>query len=167
MGKLRSTINHIYQKIRVSRKIKNLSIKSAGIDEEGMPYVELKYGLKFFGLPISPKDRKYYAMLVPGSIKTVLPQECYRVAMDIVIRYQEGGLMLGGPRKEDYYKVKKGDSVAEMGAFLGYYSMYLAETVGPTGTIIAIEPLPKNLSILSKNIERNGLDNIKLVPKGV
>ncbi len=87
--------------------------------------------------------------------------------MNIIIRYQEAGLKLGGPKKEEQYVVKEGDYVAEMGAFRGYYIMNVARRVGDKGKIIAIEPIPNNLEYLKKNIKENKFKNVVIVPKGV
>ena len=133
---------------------------------EGIPYLELKDGLRFYGLRPSQKDKKYYK-LASSKVKKILPFEHYKVALDILIRFIEGGLKMGGPGKEMFYKVKPGDIVAEMGSYMGYYTMYLASKVGKKGRVIAIEPMPDNLSYLKKNIEYNGLTNVTIVEKGV
>jgi FkbM family methyltransferase len=163
--KLFKTIDLIFQKIRVTRAIKKLKVTDAGNDN-GIPYVELGNGMRFYGLAPSGKDRKYYDLL-PGNMKRRIPFESYKVAMDIVIRYVEGGLKLGGARKEYNYKVKEGDVVAEMGAYMGFYTMYLAEKVGSRGHVIAIEPMPDNLEYLKKNLAYNKIRNVSLVEKGV
>lgn len=161
-----SDIKYIWNRILLARKVSKLKIESAGIDYDEIPFVKLKDGPVFFGLKSSPKDKKYYNLL-PASQKSVLPFESFLVANDIVIRYFEGGLMLGGPHKELFYKTKAGDSVAEMGAYMGHYTIYLSEKVGKNGKVIAIEPMPDNLNILRKNIAENKLDNVIIVPKGV
>lgn len=158
-------LGFILQKIRITRKISSLHIGLAGT-EEGTPFVELDHGLRFYGLKVQGKDKKYYKLL-KRSTRKILPLECYRVALDIVIRYHEGGLKLGGPEKERYYKVKEGDTVAEMGAYMGYYTLYLAEKTGSSGKVVAIEPMPDNLAFLEKNVAYNKLGNVVVVKKGV
>lgn len=147
------------------RKVAKLDIENAGIDED-IPFVKLINGPVFYGLLSWPKLRKYYNLL-PLKTKAVLPFECFLIANDIVIRYFEGGLQLGGPAKELFYSAKTEDYVAEMGAYMGYYTIYLSEKVGPNGKVIAIEPMPDNLKILKKNIEKNNLTNVNIIPKGV
>ncbi len=59
--------------------------------------------------------------------------------------------------------VKSGDTVYDIGANIGYVSLSLAKQVGPKGSVIAFEPLPRNVDLLRKNIEINKLSNITLL----
>src|SRR3989442_798924 len=58
--------------------------------------------------------------------------------------------------------VAAGDTVYDVGANIGYVSLSLAKRVGPKGSVIAFEPVPRNVDLLRKNIEVNGLKNIQL-----
>lgn len=160
-------VRYIYQKVIVSSRVNKLPVVQAAVDSEGHAFVTLLDGLTFFGPKPHKKERKFYNLLLGSRIKRSIPFECYQIAIDIVIRYKEGNLKWGGPPKEAFYKVQGGDYIAEMGAFRGYYTMYLSQKVGPQGKIIAIEPIPSNLEYLRKNIEFNKLDNVFIVPKGV
>lgn len=166
MKKILQSADYIYNKIRITKKINDLSIVKAGVDTDETPYVQLGNKLYFYGFKSSDKDLKYYRLLLKKT-KEILPFICFRVAQDIVIRYYEGGLKLGGPKKEEYYKVKPADVVAEMGAYQGFYTMYLAEKAGKYGTVIAIEPFEENLFFLRKNILSNELSNVIIVNRGV
>ncbi|SRR6056297_2196355 len=161
-----SDFKYIFDKLLLINKVKRLNIEDAGVDNEGTPFIKLKNGPIFYGLKSKPKQKKYYNFL-NKRYKSRLPFEAYTVAEDIVIRYIEGGLKYGGPKKEMYYKIKPGDNVAEMGSYMGYYTIYLSERIGKDGKIIAIEPMPDNLKILKKNIIENNLQNVIIVPKGV
>ena len=151
---------------RILKKIQFLHIIKGDISEDNTPFVKLSNGLVFYGPPTQKKYEKYYNSL-NNDIKKLVKRECLGILLDIVIRYQEGGLKLGGPKKEESYRVHRGNVVVEMGAYLGYYCMYLSKKVGSKGIVIAIEPIPKNLKFLEKNINENGLDNVVLVKKGV
>jgi FkbM family methyltransferase len=59
--------------------------------------------------------------------------------------------------------VTEGDNVYDIGAHIGYVSLSLAKQVGPKGSVIAFEPVPRNAYLLRKNIEANGLKNIRLL----
>ena len=58
--------------------------------------------------------------------------------------------------------VRRGDTVYDVGANIGYFSLSLAKQVGPTGHVIAFEPIPRNLEVLRKNIENNRLSNVQV-----
>jgi len=58
-------------------------------------------------------------------------------------------------------KVRQGMTVFDIGADIGYYSLLLAKLVGPTGLVFSFEPIPKAKWYLDKNIEMNGLDNVR------
>lgn len=161
------TISFVRNKLSLTSKINALDIEKSGIDQDGDPYVKLRDGFIFYGPhPRGEKDRKFYALL-SSETKSKLLFECYGVAQDIVIRFNEGGLKYRGPKKNSIYEVKEGDTVAEMGAYMGFYSMKMAKICGPKGRVIAIEPMPNNLRFLKKNFEANGLTNCTVVPLGV
>jgi FkbM family methyltransferase len=52
---------------------------------------------------------------------------------------------------------RPGDTVLDVGANMGYYSVKLASIVGPSGSLVAFEPNPELFSILKDNIDINGL----------
>lgn len=166
MHKYFRAIEFIYYRLLLTRKIRKLLIEEAGKDAEGIYFVKLKDDFIFYGPEAREKDKKYFNLL-PHSIKTILPWECYGIALDIVTRYFGGGLKLGGPKKQLRYTVRPGDKVAEMGAFRGYYGLRLAKQVGNSGVVVAIEPVESNLFYLRKNVEANKLSQVKIIPKGV
>ena len=63
--------------------------------------------------------------------------------------------------------IKKGDTVVDLGANIGYYTLILAQSVGKSGHVYAFEPEPSNFEILSKNVKENKHDNVTLVQKAV
>lgn len=56
---------------------------------------------------------------------------------------------------------KLGDVVIDIGAYVGMYSIKASQFVGPTGLVIAVEPLPSNLVYLKRNL--TGCPNTKVV----
>lgn len=160
-------IRRIDKRRKLISKIKNLDIKESGIDSEGDVYVQLVNGLTFFGDRSQDRLDSLLYRELPSKVKKVLGVEALRVAIDIVIRYEEGGLMYGGPKKQSRYKVKTGDFVSEMGAYQGFCSMKLAEQVGESGKVICIEPMPDNFRLLTKNIKSNGFKQVICINKAV
>jgi FkbM family methyltransferase len=57
--------------------------------------------------------------------------------------------------------VKQGDTVIEIGGHIGTSTLNYSHLVGPGGTVYSIEALPENFEILKKNLERNGIGNVK------
>lgn len=60
-------------------------------------------------------------------------------------------------------QIKPGDVVADVGAGSGYYTVRLAERVGPTGRVFATDIQPEMLSLLRTRVSRSRLDNVELV----
>jgi FkbM family methyltransferase len=58
--------------------------------------------------------------------------------------------------------VLPGQTVYDIGANMGYVSLSLSKQVGPTGTVIAFEPVPENLALLHANVEANHISNIRV-----
>jgi FkbM family methyltransferase len=61
----------------------------------------------------------------------------------------------------EYFIPDDGDTVVDVGAHIGLYTIIAAKRVGPTGKVIAIEPDPQNFKILRKNILLNQLSNVE------
>jgi FkbM family methyltransferase len=61
----------------------------------------------------------------------------------------------------DQFDPRPGDTVVDVGAHIGLYTLIAAKRVGPGGKVIAIEPDPENFKILKKNILLNQLSNVK------
>lgn len=63
--------------------------------------------------------------------------------------------------------VTAGDVVVDVGAHWGYFTLVAATLCGETGRVIAFEPDPRNVSILTKNLQANHLGNVDVVLKAV
>ena len=64
-------------------------------------------------------------------------------------------------------QVREGDIVYDIGADIGYVSLGMAKQVGPCGKVIAFEPVPENIARLLKNIQINGLRNVRVLEYAV
>lgn len=58
--------------------------------------------------------------------------------------------------------IKKGFRVLDVGANVGFHTLFFAELVGETGKVIAFEPIQINFEALIANIELNTFTNIEV-----
>jgi len=56
--------------------------------------------------------------------------------------------------------VRRGSVVADIGANLGYFTLLLADLIGPEGRVLAFEPQPGMARLLRKSIDVNGFGGI-------
>ncbi len=59
-----------------------------------------------------------------------------------------------------------GNIVLDLGANIGYYAVMEAKKIGNQGKLYAIEPDPRNIELLKKNISINKIDNIFELEQG-
>jgi FkbM family methyltransferase len=65
-------------------------------------------------------------------------------------------------------EVQPGDVVADVGAFIGLYTIALARRVGSSGKVVAFEPDPVNFAALKAHVELNSVsDQVELIPAAV
>jgi FkbM family methyltransferase len=60
--------------------------------------------------------------------------------------------------------LRPGQTVVDVGANIGYNTLYAAKVVGPSGRVIAIEPAQDNLTYLYANIFANQLRQVSILP---
>lgn len=58
--------------------------------------------------------------------------------------------------------VKPGMVVYDIGAHVGFYTLFFAKLVGPGGFVYAFEPATQNLDFLSRHIKLNHLTNVRV-----
>lgn len=64
--------------------------------------------------------------------------------------------------------LQSGDTAVDLGANIGYFSILMAQAVGPEGTVYAFEPIPSNLALLRRSVEENAYGSrIEIVEAGV
>jgi FkbM family methyltransferase len=57
--------------------------------------------------------------------------------------------------------IKRGDTVIDIGSNFGFYTLFLSRVVGESGSVYSIEPVPLTFEILSNNIKKLRLDNVR------
>lgn len=94
----------------------------------------------------------------------------------LYVNHEDAGLrygpLVGVPveQTEDKYfaqNISSGQSVLDLGANVGSYSLLFAKLVGPEGRVISFEPGPKSFDLLKQNIAANGYTNIEAVNAAV
>lgn len=60
-----------------------------------------------------------------------------------------------------------GMSVCVVGANVGHHVLRAARRVGETGRVVAFEARPRNAQLVARNVARNGLRNVTVVPLAV
>ena len=84
----------------------------------------------------------------------------------------EGAAWLERPERENEEQpskaiaaldIKPGQVVADVGAGTGYYTVRLAERVGPAGQVFATDIQPEMLELLRARVARARLDQVELV----
>lgn len=58
--------------------------------------------------------------------------------------------------------VRAGNTVYDVGAHTGYYSLLASLLVGPRGLVYAFEPVPANLNYLREHLRRNDIKNTRV-----
>jgi FkbM family methyltransferase len=65
----------------------------------------------------------------------------------------------------NYFPIKKGDTVLELGAYAGFGTLKLSQLVGENGQVITIEGDGENFNRCVENIKFNNKQNIKIYNK--
>jgi FkbM family methyltransferase len=64
-------------------------------------------------------------------------------------------------------KCRPGDTVIDVGANVGWYTIIASKLVGKDGIVIAFEPEPESFAILKRNVLANRCDNVILEQKAL
>ena len=101
---------------------------------------------------------KKVASLLPLGAQTSLRKLMYRaqIASDRFVTNEPEFSLLPDMLNE-------GDIVIDVGANIGHYTLKLAEIVGSSGRVIAIEPMRDTFSILLSNVIAADLGNVTLI----
>lgn len=85
-----------------------------------------------------------------------------------VMSYQGADWLMRAEREEtelpektlDSLEIREGSTVVDLGAGAGYFSLRLAERVGPSGRVLATDVQPEMLKLLRGNMARKGIKNV-------
>lgn len=94
----------------------------------------------------------------------------YDDGLDFVYRHTDHLISLAEVLLLDTYHadlLKKGDTVVDLGAGIGDFSLLASRRVGPNGKVIALEPNVEDYETLKINIEKNGCTNVIVLNMGI
>jgi len=63
--------------------------------------------------------------------------------------------------------LRPGDVFFDIGAHAGYFTLLASSLVGPSGVVVAFEPLPQNLIALRRQLQVNHLTNVRVIAAAV
>jgi len=149
----------------IAKSVDRLDISEIGYSAgDRMPFVKLKSGITFYGPPVQLTERPSGQLLNLNQYATRLTEGVVQLINNVRVRYYGEGR----PGKQHArYIYKPGDVVLELGAYHGYYSLYIAERIGASGTLIPVEFVPDNYHILERNMQANFPDRATALNVGI
>jgi FkbM family methyltransferase len=106
------------------------------------------------------KTIKLFRLANPTLLKISLPKYDYKLYFPISKEDFKNMTMYENDIIEQHFAPKEGDTVVDVGAHIGRYTIISSKRVGPTGKVLAIEANPTNFEILGRNIKLNQLNNV-------
>jgi len=94
-------------------------------------------------------------------------QRRFVVEFDPVWRWIGKGIREPGVLRFANDRIRKGNTVLDVGAHVGEWTLLFSELVGESGRVIAFEPDPVARASLEKNLRMNGISNVQVEEKGV
>jgi FkbM family methyltransferase len=89
------------------------------------------------------------------------------VEFDPVWRWIGKGIREPGVLRFAKDRIRSGNTVLDVGAHVGEWTLLFSELVGESGRVVAFEPDPVARASLEKNLEMNGISNVHVEEKGV
>jgi FkbM family methyltransferase len=124
--------------------------------------------------------KRTFALLLAVSLEQIMKRTGKKLPKESVIEVNQSEMIVY-PRKGAIHKdlfvykkreplctdyllranvIKKGDTVLDIGANIGYYALAEARAVGEKGTVYAVEPVKSNFELLNRNIKLNNFTNV-------
>lgn len=61
------------------------------------------------------------------------------------------------------WRLRPGMTFLDVGAHVGWFTLVASEAVGPAGRVVAVEPEPRSLALLRRNVAGLGAGNVEVV----
>ncbi len=124
------------------------------------------------GLGKYPPFKQMYPLfetLITKTAPNIVNIDGFKMEIDTTKAMHREFLYLGTWGEEFQTKLFKnmlneGDVVLDIGSNIGYYGLLASRKASQ---VYCFEPLPNNYNILKRNIQRNNIDNITAVQKGI
>lgn len=141
------------------RMMRLLDIAESGLDAEDTPYIRLRSGEIFCSFLPTKQELALYAEY-KGSLPNLkkLPEECFRVAMDVVQRFYRENSAYHLPPKTHHLYPRWG--FIDLGAYIGFGTIKAARQISKEGVVVAVEAQPDVYKLLEKNIKNNCINNV-------
>jgi len=175
----------------IFEELRFLPVAGSGVDD-GMPWVRIEGGMKFFGPFPTLRQRRFFR-LNRSRLSPKLTEDAIAVLAEVVSRYLAPRSLPGqlASREAQYRPLRDplndfhlsdsqrsalvsrflpgpGDVFLDIGAYLGYGTLRIAELVGPEGKVVAVESDPDSLDVLRRNVHANDMtDRITIIPKAM
>jgi FkbM family methyltransferase len=139
----------------------------------GVPITEITNKLR---IPeeFTPLIKNY---LVQRNISFETDKIAYKKFGDFVLYFDINDHIIVEQFLQEYYEksttillskvVKKGMTVVNIGANMGYFTLLLSKLVGNKGKVFAFEPFLNNVKFIEKNVRSNNCNNVEIIPKAI
>ena len=124
-----------------------------------LPLLIIPFAFIFYGISVKLQDGNKFLIQYQG-MKILSPKN----SIDHIFCINE---IMKDRLYEQFVSIPKGGVVLDIGANVGIFTMIAAKEVGSSGLVLAIEPEPKNIGLLRKNIEINGIKNVIVLDKAI
>lgn len=135
-----------------------MGVEAAG--EDWFPWLRTASGLKIYNLSLAT-----FAALKPGVDEPSLVRLAWNHNL-WDLRFRHRAETRPQPVHLNHV-VEPGQTIVELGAYLGHYTLRAAEAVGPSGRVVAVEFMPDNFEVLRRNLAANFPDRAVAVHCGV
>lgn len=109
-----------------------------------------------FSLPVKEGNKRVINLREPSRFRSYQDKEVWLPIPTEPLDTCLGYFAKGAPHP--------GDIAVDLGAYCGEITLELAQAVGPTGHVYALEPDPTNCALLQRNIDAHQLENVTVIP---